>query len=178
MHILLALVAGLVFAVAGCGGEDEPASPPATGSVDQAFVNRFAAHNDASRRIAAAGRRGAEAARIGKLATRLEQARKDEQAILRGLQERLGGSGPGRDPLGVTAELAAEQLQPDMLRGAKPFDRTFLQVMVQHHQGALNLIQAERSKGKDGAVKALADQLAVKRSEELNELTKLLAAQR
>ena len=178
-RIPLALLAALALAVAGCGGggDDKPAKPKASGSVDQAFVNRFAAHTEVSRQLAAEGRKRAKAPAVKKIAAKLVKAREGEQQVLRGLQQRLGGSAPGRDPLGGSPQEAVESLRPDVLRGAKPFDRTFLQLMVQHHQGSLNLVQAERTKGKDGAVKAFADQLGVKRADELNELTNLLAEQ-
>ena len=179
MRIPLALLAALALAAAGCGGgDDKPAEKKPSGSVDQAFVVRLTAHTDVSRRLAAEGAKRAKDPALRKLARRMVTAREGEQQTLRGLQQRLGGSRGGRDPLGVTPQQATETLQPDALRDAKPFDRTFLNLMVQHHQGALNLIQAERSKGKDPAVKAFADQLGVTRAGELNQLSDLLAKAR
>lgn len=173
---VLALIALSLATASGCGSADkDPAEQPAAAPVDRAFVNRMAAHTETSRRLAEAGKKRARAKEVRRLAARMLPVRETEAGQLRGLQERLGGVAGGEDPLGVNPEQAGETVQVEVLRGAKPFDRFWLQLVIQHHQGALALIGAEQKSGRDPATKALAGQLGQRRAEELNELTTQLA---
>ena len=45
------------------------------------------------------------------------------------------------------------------LRTAVPFDRAFLEMMLPHHEGALEMSKAELAKGADPELKSLAQQI-------------------
>jgi len=54
------------------------------------------------------------------------------------------------------------------------FDRMFLQMMIRHHQGAIEMAAAEKANGINPAAKQLADNIATSQAEEVKTMQKLL----
>jgi len=59
------------------------------------------------------------------------------------------------------------------LRGAE-FDRAWMEDMIEHHEGAIEMAKDVLKDGKDSAVKALADLVATVQDSEILEMKKLL----
>lgn len=56
------------------------------------------------------------------------------------------------------------------------FDKKFLSLMIEHHQGAIEMAKQEQSGGKDSAAKKLADSIVSAQSSEITEMKSLLAS--
>ncbi|GAA0430583.1 hypothetical protein Acor_46320 [Acrocarpospora corrugata] len=107
------------------------------------------------------------------LAARVRSQREPEIRVLKGLLDTWGETPLPRDqklPGGVTqadlTDLAAAS-------GAT-FDRLFITLLIDHHEGALALAQAEEAKGVQADAKALAGGVVVTHEAELKEMKKYL----
>jgi uncharacterized protein (DUF305 family) len=57
----------------------------------------------------------------------------------------------------------------------RQFDRMFLSMMIRHHEGAIELGQEERARGKSAEAKRVAEQVNTTQSAEIREMKQLLA---
>lgn len=73
---------------------------------------------------------------------------------------------------GMTAQDMAE------LKAANgpAFDKTFLTLMIQHHQGAIDMAEQEQAGGKDAKAKKLADSIVSSQSTEVTAMKAMLAS--
>lgn len=163
---ITALAAALL--VAACGGSDrgqqESLRP------DDAFVVRIARHQSTALELARSAAEQARGASVRRLARRMVAAREKR---LPALMEHLARvpSQRGLPDLGVSAAEAAEGIGPDALAGAQPPDAAFLTLMTQHDHGAIALAKAELGRGRDPAVKAVAERVAADSAAELARLS-------
>jgi uncharacterized protein (DUF305 family) len=77
------------------------------------------------------------------------------------------GTMPGMTPQDMASLQAAS--------GAA-FDKLFLTLMIQHHQGAVTMAQQEQSGGMDGAAKKLADSIVTSQSKQISDMKAMLTA--
>jgi uncharacterized protein (DUF305 family) len=77
------------------------------------------------------------------------------------------GTMPGMTPQDMASLQAAS--------GAA-FDKLFLTLMIQHHQGAVTMAQQEQSGGMDGAAKKLADSIVTSQTKQISNMKGMLAA--
>jgi uncharacterized protein (DUF305 family) len=70
----------------------------------------------------------------------------------------LAGAGIERGSLGVPQHMKGMDDDPHSLRSAQPFDRAFIQMMIPHHEGAIEMAKAELAEGQDRELRALAQQ--------------------
>ncbi|MEO3855188.1 DUF305 domain-containing protein [Acrocarpospora sp. B8E8] len=108
------------------------------------------------------------------LAGRVRSQREPEIRVLKGLLDNWGEQPLPRDqklPGGVTqakmTELAAAS--------GTAFDRMFITLMIDHHEGALALATSEQEQGAHGDAKALAGGILVTQEAELKEMKKYLS---
>ncbi len=74
----------------------------------------------------------------------------------------------------MSGMLSAEDItQLSSLRGAE-FDRAWMNGMIEHHEGAIEMAKEVLEDGKDAAVKALATAIATAQDSEILEMKKLL----
>jgi uncharacterized protein (DUF305 family) len=80
------------------------------------------------------------------------------------------GSGAGAS-MGVMTD--AEMAQLHAASGAE-FDAMFLEMMIRHHQGAIDMATQEQSKGKFADAKSVADSIVTSQQAEIDEMRTLL----
>jgi uncharacterized protein (DUF305 family) len=56
----------------------------------------------------------------------------------------------------------------------KDFDSMFLTMMVEHHEGAVEMATTEKEKGRNGPAKKMADDIITAQNAEIEEMNKLL----
>jgi uncharacterized protein (DUF305 family) len=190
----LVLTATWAVAANGCGGTrvgspPPPATPPATTSIstphtaaDVAFMVGMIAHHAQAVEIAgwAPSHGASDALRI--LAERIVVAQQDEIAYaqnwLRQRGEAVPTAGSHHHEL-MPGMLTPEQLaQLDRARG-RDFDRLFLQLMIQHHRGALVMVDrllASPGAAQDGPVFRFAADVHADQTTEINRMQLMLDA--
>ncbi|MFE0776810.1 DUF305 domain-containing protein [Streptomyces sp. NPDC058861] len=189
--------AGLLLTACGADGTAPPASatasPSATAAApgsaasrapfndaDVMFARMMIPHHEQALEMAGLARDRAEDADVKKLAAAIERAQDPEIRRMRawlkawGRPEsagHAGGHGSGHDMAGMMSEQDMKDLAG---AGGKEFDRTFAELMIAHHEGAVTMAEEERRNGLDPAARKLADDVVRTQSAEIAELRKLL----
>lgn len=172
-----ALAAALVLT--GCAGGGASAPPAASSSsADVAFAQGMIPHHEQAIAMArlADGRAGAP---VRDLAARIEAAQGPEIAQLQGfLADR--GAAPTADHgghggmTGMTGMMSDEQMADLGRASGAAFDRSFLEMMIAHHEGAVTMARAELDAGVDPRARELAQRIVDAQQAEIAEMRALL----
>jgi len=160
--VVIAVIA--VIALVGAG-EDDAAG---TGS-DAAFVAEMAPHHESAIEMAEIAQDRAEHPEIKALADDIVRTQSSEIETLGAISERLGGVADAS--LGLSPdEMGMASMDTAALETAKPFDRAFIDMMIPHHQGAIEMARIELADGSDAEAKALAEDIIAAQSREIEEM--------
>ena len=144
-------------------------------SFDAEFVRMMIPHHEQALEMAALAPTRAADPRIRAIAERIQAAQAPEIGVLqawltaRGLAESAHDhtTMPGMQPAAKLASLAAA-------RGAA-FDRMFVAMMSEHHQGAVDMAKGVLAAGRNGQVEELATAIATEQSVEIARLRDLVS---
>ncbi|MEU4376746.1 DUF305 domain-containing protein [Pseudonocardia alni] len=172
-----ALAAALVLT--GCAGGGASAPPAASSSsADVAFAQSMIPHHEQAVAMArlADGRAGA---RVRDLAARIEAAQGPEIGRLQGFLADWGAApadhhGGHGDMAGMAGMMSDEQMAALGRASGAAFDRSFLQMMIAHHEGAVTMARAELDAGVDPRARELAQQIVDAQQAEIAEMRTLL----
>jgi uncharacterized protein (DUF305 family) len=162
-----ACVIAIVAAVALIGGGDEEAEANET---DGAFLTEMKAHHEMAIEMAETAEERAQHPEIEELAGEIVTAQSNEIETLEGIHERLFGEPIGEMPhgsLGLPADQMGMDMDMEELEKAKPFDSTFIDMMVPHHQGAIRMARIELDQGGNDETKSLASAIITAQSGEI-----------
>lgn len=171
-------------------------SSAAHNAADTAFVQGMIPHHSQAVAMADIAAQRATDARVRQLATRIQQAQGPEIEQLRGFlvawgepettatnpTGSMGGMGhgsmgqPGGSPAGMGGMMSDQQMQQLQQAGGAQFDRMFLQMMVEHHNGAVAMAQTELAEGQNPEAKALAQKIIDDQRAEITEMQNLSPA--
>ncbi len=167
-----ALAAAGAVALAGCGGSDENASrgESAGNGTDRAFVAEMIPHHESAIEMAKIAQQRGESEFVKQLADEIVATQSEEVSTLRREDEALETAGVQKGSLGVPAHAMGMDDDPAELRSADPFDRAFLEMMIPHHVGAIEMAKAEQAKGSDPELKALAGEIISAQEREIAEM--------
>ncbi|MFD3587997.1 DUF305 domain-containing protein [Streptomyces sp. NPDC058683] len=190
--VLVALTATAALALTACGSGDDtahggtPAGASASATTagahnaqDVAFAQRMIPHHRQALQMAALAAGRASSARVEDLAARIEKAQDPEITTMTGWLKSWGEDVPmaGMDH-GGHAGMAGMMDDTDMAALKKAtgtdFDRMFLTMMVEHHQGAVEMATTERSKGAYAPATRLAGDIVTAQNAEIKEMNQLL----
>ncbi|MFE1315083.1 DUF305 domain-containing protein [Streptomyces sp. NPDC058755] len=183
-------VASVVLAACGGGdgdhaGHGTPASTSATATAaahnaqDVAFAQGMIPHHQQALEMARLADGRASSAQVLGLATRIEKAQDPEIRTMTGWLKTWGEQMPmaGMDHSGH-AGMSGMMSDDDMAALKKAtgtdFDTKFLSLMVEHHQGAVEMAEAEKGKGQYGPAKGVADDIVSAQNAEIEEMKQLL----
>jgi uncharacterized protein (DUF305 family) len=180
--VTLVLGAG-ALALAACG-EDENAAAPGPDAtkapteapkvsgngIDRGFVTEMVPHHRSAVEMAELAQQYAERPQILRLARAIITAQETEIEQMRGLDRRLADAGIERRGLGMDAHAMGVHMDPALLRGAQPFDRAFLDMMIPHHEGAIRMAQRQLARGRNRAVRRLARAIVRAQTKEINRM--------
>jgi uncharacterized protein (DUF305 family) len=166
MKVVL-LLAAIALLAAGCGEDgDEAATTPAAGSsvpFDQAFIDAMVPHHrEAIDMAEAAKERGLMQPELEKIANDIISSQQREIDQLLAWRDEWFGSrelGPVRpEVLGVPeSELGMEHGSAAEISDAADVDMKFAEMMIPHHEGAIAMAEAAKSRGDHDEVKEVAD---------------------
>ncbi len=187
-----------VIATAACAtgaqrspsGDVVPRPPSPYTAADVHFMTGMIGHHAQAVLMAGWAPTHGASASLRALCERIVVGQQDEIAFMqRWLRERheavpdadpRGHSMPGMDhPMLMPGMLTPEQLaQLDSARGPE-FDRLFLKLMIQHHQGAITMVQQLLSApgaARDGLVFQFASDVNADQTTEIDRMTRMLEA--
>ena len=196
-----ALTVSAVFALAACGGGDDSGSAASSPSVsaeasagahnaqDVSFAQGMIPHHQQAVEMAELADGRAASSQVKDLAARVEKAQGPEittmTAWLKAWDEKVPESMPGMDHSGMEGMEGMEGMagmmdSADMGKlkkaSGKDFDSMFLTMMVEHHEGAVEMATTEKAKGQYKAATAMAGDIVTAQNAEISEMKKLLGA--
>ncbi|ALX06263.1 DUF305 domain-containing protein [Aeromicrobium erythreum] len=180
-HVLLTLASALLLA--GCGSPNT--SDEGHDGADVTFAQQMIPHHEQAVEmsdLALEPARGASA-EVTDLATRIRAAQKPEIEELTGFLEGWGedvpsghGGHEGHGGAGhsMTGMMSEDQLSRLADSDGATFDRLWLELMVEHHEGAVEMARTELADGQDSRAKALARAIIDAQTAEITQMKGLL----
>ncbi|MFI6803688.1 DUF305 domain-containing protein [Streptomyces luteogriseus] len=173
----------------GDAGSHAPAGTPSPAGAhnpqDVAFAQGMIPHHRQALEMArlAAGR--ASSGTVKDLARRIEKAQDPEIRTMSGWLKTWGEKVPGgtgggdmdhsaSGHSGMPGMMGSEDMAALETLTGKAFDVRFLTLMVEHHEGAVEMAKVEQSKGRHAPAKAMADDIVTAQNAEISEMNKIL----
>lgn len=184
--------------IAGCGtSAPGPASTPAAGGpsasssvssehndADVAFVQGMIPHHTQAVAMSQLVDGRASAPEVIELAKQIEQAQGPEITQMQGFltswnvaaapTDTMGGMTGMGGTSGMSGMMTDQQMQQLQSTNGAAFDRMFLQMMTQHHTGAVDMAQTELRDGRNPEAKALAQKIIDAQQAEIATMKQLL----
>ena len=186
---LLVLVLS-TLGLAACGGDaqDDTAASSADheamghgggegssgGSVDRAFAQAMIPHHESAIEMAKIAQRQGESDFVKQLADDIVAAQQEEIGTLERIDSELAEEGAEVGQLGVPEHMQGMDDDPAELRDADPFDPAFVDMMIPHHEGAIEMAKAELAKGENAELKQLAQEIIDAQQAEIREMREFL----
>ncbi|QDZ15919.1 MULTISPECIES: DUF305 domain-containing protein [Humibacter] len=169
---------------------------------DAMFAQMMIVHHQGAIEMAGLAPTRAASAQVKDLAVKIKDAQQPEidemKAWLKGWGEPLTmpemGSGSSPSPsdmsgMDMSTPMPTDGAGMNSMPGMTPqdmaqlkaatgpaFDKAFLSLMIQHHQGAIDMAKQEQSGGKDTKAKKLADNIVNSQSQEVTEMQAMLTS--
>jgi uncharacterized protein (DUF305 family) len=176
-----------------CGGEDHnggghnsgdaqpTASVPSNAAfnrADVAFATGMIPHHQQAIDMAKLASTRAGSQQVKDLAGRIEKAQDPEIETMSNWLMDWGQPVPPRDAGGGHGQhagmMSEQEMNNLMAASGKDFDRMFLEMMIRHHQGAIQMSTDLQRDGQHPDVKKLADKIAIDQAAEVKEMQDLL----
>src|SRR5690606_14895903 len=115
---------------------------------------------------------------VKEIAAKIKAAQDPEIATLRGWLTEWGASempmDGGQAGHGMSGMMTEEDMTKLKASKGAAFDRMFTQMMIQHHDGAIDMAQTELSQGSDPKAKELAQAIITAQQGEIEQMNKIL----
>lgn len=193
----LAAFAALTLAACGGGGDDDSmgdmpgmsssSSSSASSSegasdfndADVSFATEMISHHRQAVEMAKLAETRAESPEVKDLATQIMNAQGPEIEKMSGWLTAWGKPVPeemkGMDmSASMPGMMSADDMDKLMNASGAEFDHMFLTMMIQHHQGAIEMAKTERADGTNPEATALAQQIEQAQTEEISTMQGLL----
>jgi uncharacterized protein (DUF305 family) len=196
------IAAASALAVAGCGStqatspttqspaaqspaSSQPAAQATHNDADITFAQQMIPHHAQAIAMAEMATTHAASPKVRELAANIKQAQQPEIDQMTGWLQAwgaqvpstatndMGGMGHGSGG-SMPGMMSAEQMnQMNQASGAQ-FDRMFLQMMIEHHTGAIEMAQTEVNDGENSEAQQLAQKIITDQQNEIIEMQALL----
>ena len=191
-HRRLALAAAASLALlAGCGDDEgsptgaasgghqagTPTAPAAAdfNDADVAFVSGMKPHHEQAVEMADMVLAAHPSAEVARLAKQIKGAQAPEIEQLDAMLKTFGADGGHNAPSAHGGMMTGDEMKALDAADGTEASRMFLEMMIKHHQGAIDAAKTEIDKGKHAPAKALAENIARTQAEEIETMRKLLA---
>jgi uncharacterized protein (DUF305 family) len=160
----IALAVASATAVAGCGsGMDHSSHMSGAKMSDPMFTAEMIPHHQAAIDMAALAPTRAEHPQLKKLAAEIGSAQASEIALMKKVGKENGWDPNDKMDHSGMSGMSKHEMGMDMnvadLKTAKPFDKAFIEMMVPHHEGAIQMANHELTRGTNPEIRALAQSI-------------------
>ena len=170
------LVTALVLVLAGCGGEDERSDTSATpmgAAFDRAFIDAMVPHHESAIEMARAAKEaGLSQPDLVKVADDILATQQQEIDRMKEWRGEWFGSSEiepeGAAALGMSESEMGMQHDADMLMNSGDVDMDFAQMMITHHQGAIEMAKLAEDRAEHDELKQLADDIVEAQEREID----------
>lgn len=173
-----ALAVTSAVALGACSSNDSPAGAPSHPAADVTFTRQMIPHHDQALAMAKLVPSRSTDPEVVDLARRIEKAQDPEITQLRGWLSTWDAPSPSSMP-GMNHEPmpgmmpAGDLAKLEAAKGPE-FDKMWLDMMIRHHRGAVDMARTELDKGSDSGAKALARKIVDAQQAEITEMQGLL----
>ncbi|MEV5434536.1 DUF305 domain-containing protein [Streptomyces sp. NPDC052682] len=157
------------------------ASAGAHNAQDVSFAQGMIPHHRQALEMARLADGRASSGKVKDLAARIEKAQDPEIRTMTGWLKAWGEDVPepssGMDHsahAGMPGMMGGQDMAMLEKASGEAFDTMFLTMMVEHHEGAVEMATTEQDKGRYGPAKAMADDIVTAQTAEIAEMKKLL----
>jgi uncharacterized protein (DUF305 family) len=192
-YLLGISAAAIVALTAGCGGDTGNDTGSGTSDMDHgqsqtstadsagqakhneqdiAFAQGMIPHHQQAVDMAAMAAEKATHPTVKDLAGRIQGAQDPEIQQLTGMLDGWGASMPGMDHGGMSGEgmMTDEDMRQLGQATGADFDRMWVRMMIEHHEGAVAMAKTELEQGENADAKALAQRIADAQEAEITEM--------
>ncbi|GAA2392732.1 DUF305 domain-containing protein [Streptomyces glaucosporus] len=163
-------------------GASAPASAGEHNAADVSFAQGMIPHHRQALEMAGLAATRAASQEVKDLAAEIERAQQPEIDTLTGWLESWGEDVPaggstdhsGHSGHGMTGMMSPEQMEKLEKSSGKEFDTAFLEMMIEHHKGAVAMAEAQRENGSHGPAKSMADEIVTTQGDEIDRMNELL----
>ncbi|WP_405422027.1 DUF305 domain-containing protein [Streptomyces erythrochromogenes] len=169
-------------ATASASGGAQAQAPAAQGqhnAADAAFAKGMIPHHRQAVEMADLAPSRARSAEVKKLAEDIRKAQDPEIKTLSGWLASWGEQVPTEGAMdhsahGTSGMMTAEQMDRLKKASGAAFDTAFMELMVEHHEGAVAMAKTQQAQGAFPAARAMADAIVTSQSAEIAQMNKLL----
>jgi uncharacterized protein (DUF305 family) len=180
--------------VAGCGGDSGAATPSTTSgspdstagvtpnATDVAFARDMIPHHRQAIEMADLAADRAASTEVRALAGQIRQAQDPEIIQMAGWLTEWGQPVPGEgqhagqdDHHGMPGMMTGDEMAALHAAAGAEFDRLFLDMMIRHHEGAVQMAGILRDDGVHPAVRQLAETITASQQAEISQMREILA---
>lgn len=179
------LLAASLLTLAACGSEDDTDTSAGHNDADVTFAQEMIPHHQQAIEMAALAETRAESQEVKDLAADIEAAQDPEIDTMTGWLESWGEEVPKEDMSGMDHGDMSSEDMPGMMsedemtdmEGASgaEFDQMFLTMMIEHHDGAIEMAQTEQADGEYPDAVELAGNIETAQTAEIQTMQDLLA---
>ena len=182
---LAALFTAAAVALAGCADDrSTEAASPKFNEADVTFVQGMIPHHQQAIEMAKMAEGRAVTPEVQELAADIEAAQEPEIEMMTQWLEAWGEEVPSMDggmdhggmEDGDMGGMAAEDMGQLEDASGPEFDRMFLTMMIEHHNGAIEMAQTEQANGENPDAVALAEKIESDQESEIDKMQDLLDA--
>ncbi|MET9369908.1 DUF305 domain-containing protein [Streptomyces griseoflavus] len=188
--------AALVLAACGGSGDDTdsaghgghntsssasaPASQGQHNAADVAFAKEMIPHHRQAVEMADLAPERAQSPEVKNLAADIRKAQDPEIKTLSGWLTSWGEEVPADGATnhsmhgGMDGMMTEQEMTELEKASGKAFDTAFMEMMIKHHEGAVEMAETERADGAYAPAKKMADEIIASQSAEIEQMNKLL----
>jgi len=173
-----ALATTAVLLLAGCGSSDDDSTASDHNKADIMFATDMIGHHRQAVEMAVLARDRSANAEVKAIAARIEAAQGPEIEQMSGWLEDWNqpvpsmGSGHGAHG-GMPGMMSDQEMSELEATTGTAFDQRFLQLMIVHHEGAIEMAQTQQRDGKNTDAKKLAEKIEADQTAEIAEMKQL-----
>lgn len=182
--LITAVVTVSLFTLAACGNEDDAETAARHNDADVTFAQEMIPHHQQAIEMAELAESRAESQEVKDLAADIEAAQGPEIETLTGWLESWGEDVPDEGVSGMdhgdmsTDDMGGMMTEDEMADleaapGAE-FDQMFLTMMIEHHQGAIEMAKTEQFEGEFPEAVDMAKEIETTQAEEIQTMQDLL----
>jgi uncharacterized protein (DUF305 family) len=179
MAVVLIALPSLVLSA--CSDGDDEAK--ANNAQDVSFAQNMIPHHAQALEMAKVAEVQASSSEVKALAKQIEAAQQPEIDTMNSWLKAWGEATVDpktatqhSDHMSMPGMMSSDDMKKLMASHGSDYDRMFLQMMIEHHKGAIDMAKTETAKGKYPDAKAMADSIATSQQAEVTQMERLLAA--
>jgi uncharacterized protein (DUF305 family) len=158
-----------------------PASQGQHNAADVSFAKGMIPHHRQAVEMADLAPDRARSAEVKKLAAEIEKAQAPEIEKLSGWLTSWGETVPAEGAMehsmhggGMEGMMSAEEMTALENASGEAFDTSFMEMMIKHHEGAVEMAKTEQSDGAHAPARKMAADIIASQSTEIEQMKKLL----